>query len=253
MHEVPTQRQCGRCYFCRSVAEKLCCLRDAPVPDPATGRARWPAVGPTDTCGCFRYADGCPLAADCWPKKALPVCTDAFGDFCKVPLSQGKFAKVDPEDYIWLSQFRWSAKIDTSAIYAVRTVQVKGRSKRIFMHRQIMNTPPGLVCDHINHDGLDNRKRNCRNCTSAQNNANRRSAPTASSPFVGVSWDKRRQKWVVHIKKDGIPSYLGAFDDELEAARAHDRAAVAVHGEYANLNFPEEWPGHPAGRGNPKS
>ena len=129
--------------------------------------------------------------------------------------------------------------------YAVRNVQTRGRSKRIYMHRLIMNTPDHLVCDHINHDGLDNRRRNCRNCTTAQNNANRRKSPTPSSQYLGVSYDKRRHKWVAHIKDHGKERYLGSYELEADAARAYDRAAIAIHGIYAQLNFPEEYPQGP--------
>ncbi len=170
----------------------------------------------------------------------LPVFADQFGDYCKIPLTQGKFAKVDPEDYVWLSQFRWCCKMNVENCYAVRNVQTHGRSKRIYMHRLIRNTPDHLVCDHENHDGLDNRKRNCRNCTTAQNNANRRKCRTASSQYLGVSYNKRRRKWIAHIKDQGKERYLGSYDIEADAARAYDRAAVAIHGPYAALNFPHE-------------
>jgi hypothetical protein len=134
------------------------------------------------------------------------------------------------------------------AVYAVRTVRVDGVDRQIFMHREIMNTPDDMLCDHINHDGSDNRKANLRNCTYSQNNANRRSSPQASSRYMGVSRERRRRKWVVHIKKDGIPQYVGSYDSELEAARAYDTAAWALHHVYANLNFPQDYPDHPANR-----
>jgi hypothetical protein len=57
----------------------------------------------------------------------------------------------------------------------------------------------------------------------------------------------------VHIKKDGVPQYVGSFDDEVEAARAYDAAAWALHGIYANLNFPQDYPDHPANRRAAKS
>ena len=239
MNEVVTTRHCERCYFCRRLDGALCCVKDPPIADRRTGRARWPQVEPTDTCGGFRYADGCPLDTDHWPRNALPLCTDAFGDYCKIPLTQGRFAKVAPADYLWLSQFRWCSKIDAATCYAVRHIQVNGRTRRIFMHRQIMNTPPGLICDHINHDGLDNRPANLRNCTVAQNNANRRSAVNASSQYVGVSRDERRGKWIAAIKKNGHQKTLGQFEREEDAARAYDDAARILHGPYANLNLPE--------------
>jgi hypothetical protein len=206
------------------------------------------ASSPTDICGGFRYADGNPLESDSWPRHDLPIYTDRFGDYCKIPLTKGQFVKVDPEDYIWLAQFRWHCKVNKDAIYAVRCVTENGRERRVYLHRVLMNTPDGLVCDHINHDGLDDRKANLRNCTIAQNNANRRSARGASSRYIGVSRDRRRDKWVAHIKKDGDEKYLGSYDVEEDAARAYDAAAWAQHGQYANLNFPENYPGHPANR-----
>lgn len=105
-----------------------------------------------------------------------------------------------------------------------------------------------MVCDHVNHDGLDDCKANLRNCTIAQNNANRRSAAGASSKYIGVSRDKRRNKWVAHIKIHGEEKYLGSFDVEEDAARAYDAAAWAAHGPFANLNFPQDYPDHPANR-----
>ncbi len=275
MHEPPA-RQCGSCYYARQIADRLHCVRNPPLPDPTTAQARWPIIQPTDTCGRFR--DTAPITNQTSKTEdqksdtpapitnqesntknqksdtptpnhkseiinhrceaGLPVFADAFGPYCKIPLTQGRFAKVDPEDYVWLSQFRWCCKVNVDNCYAVRDVRVRGKWKRIYMHRLIMNTPDHLVCDHENHDGLDNRKRNCRNCNYAQNNANRRKRRTATSQYLGVSYDKRRNKWVAHIKDHGKERHLGSYDIEEEAARAYDAAARAIHGIYANLNFP---------------
>ena len=68
----------------------------------------------------------------------------------------------------------------------------------------------------------------------------RRSARHATSRFLGVAWDRRRQKWVAYIKKHGRQKNLGLFDVEENAARAHDTAARRLHGPYAHLNFPND-------------
>jgi hypothetical protein len=217
------------------MAGGLRCVRRPPALDPVDGRARWPRVKPADFCGAFRSkTDPIPAEPD------LPICRDRFGPYCRIPLTRGRFAKVDPEDYPWLAQFRWHCKTSATAAYAVRTVTEAGRTRRIYMHRQIMNTPDHLVCDHVNHDGLDDRRANLRNCTTAQNNANRRPRARTTSRFIGVSWDRARRKWAAHIKKGGKQKNLGLFDDEIAAARARDTAARKLHGPYAKLNFPRD-------------
>ena len=134
----------------------------------------------------------------------------------KIPLTQGKFALVDPEDY------------------AVRS---EG-SRQLRMHRVIMNAPAGLVIDHIDHEGLNNTKRNLRSCTKAQNAHNQRPQKGRSSKYKGVCWSKRERKWYSRIQYQGRPRSLGLFANERDAARARDAAALALHGEYAFLNLP---------------
>jgi len=233
----PKKRMCSSCYFSRIIADSLHCVRNSPDIDYDTGQARWPVVKEDYICGRFRYADENSIEKDHWPRSALPVYTDRFGDYCRIPLTQGKFAKVDPEDYIWLSQFRWHCKTNINTIYAVRTVSVDGKSKRVYMHRIIADTPDNLVCDHINHNGLDNRKKNLRNCTLKENNANSRCSATSSSKYKGVSFSKTKGKWAAYTKKDGRQFFLGHFSSETAAAKAYDKKAKEFFGNYANLNF----------------
>ena len=214
----------------------LHCVKNPPAIDAETGLARWPIVRQEDFCGCF-FCGRAEHINDRRLKDELPVYRDRFGDYCKIPLTQGRYAKVDPEDYIWLSQFRWHCKSNSKAIYAVRTVTLDGKSKRIFMHRLIAETPLHLVCDHINHDGLDNRRANLRNCTIRQNNVNSRAAAASTSKYKGVSWNRRRSKWVAYIKKDGRQRYLGSFTDQTQAAKAYDDAAKKLPGRFVALNF----------------
>ena len=227
---------CSKCIYAKFTDNNLCCIKCPPVPHPQTHLARWPIVKPGQFCGCFHPADS--LRSFEQIIDNLPVEHDSLGPFCTIPLSQGRFAKVDPEDYIWLSQFRWHCKNNINAVYAVRTITQNGKSKRIYMHRLIANTPAHLFCDHINHDGLDNRKKNLRNCTLRQNNANSRSSASSSSKYKGVSWSKAKSRWSAYIKKDGKQFFLGYFHSETEAARAYDRKAKEFFGRFANLNFP---------------
>jgi hypothetical protein len=239
MQQSLPKRQCRNCYFSRFTADSLHCVKNPPAVDIDTGLARWPIVKEDDICGCLRFAEENYIATNHWPKNELPIYKDQYGDYCKIPLTHGKFAKVSPEDYIWLSQFRWHCAMNSKGAYAGRSFRIAGKLRRIYMHRLIMDTPPELVCDHINHDGLDNRRFNLRNCTTKENKANTRPTKGASSKYKGVTFAKREKKWVVYIKKEGKQSFIGYFDDEIEAAKAYDAAAAKLYGEFAYLNFPD--------------
>jgi hypothetical protein len=111
------------------------------------------------------------------------------------------------------------------------------------MHKVIMGMPPrGLVVDHRNGDGLDNRRSNLRFSTRAGNARNRRHHRSwrgreCASRFKGITWDKEARKWCAAIYVDGKRKNLGRFHSEMEAAKAYDRAALAEFGEFARLNF----------------
>jgi hypothetical protein len=152
----------------------------------------------------------------------------------RIPLTQGKFARVDPEDYAELARHKWCAAKQGHSWYAVRSEA--GRQLR--MHRVILDAPPNLVVDHIDHDGLNDTKRNLRPCTKTQNAHNQRPQQGRSSRYKGVCWCKRERKWYSRIHDQGRQRSLGLFRSERAAARARDAAAIALHGEYAFLNLP---------------
>ena len=159
----------------------------------------------------------------------------------RIPLSQGKFAIVDDADFDWLSQWKWSYNAHKRTDYAVRAIGRHTDQVTIYMHRIIANPPSGKETDHINGNGLDNRRCNLRACTRSQNHMNRRKQANCSSQYKGVSWDKARQKWWVQISKcHGGIHRIGRFDDEEKAARTYDRFALEYFGTFAHLNFPEE-------------
>jgi hypothetical protein len=147
-----------------------------------------------------------------------------------IPLTRGLFATVDAEDYEWLSQYKWHAQRDrrVATFYACRG----SRGQTIKMHRLIMQPPKGMVVDYVNGNGLDNRRCNLRVCTQEENVRNSRHRAHGKSRFKGVS--PHGGKWKAMVGQ----RYLGVFDDEVEAAKAHDREARKQYGEYAWLNIP---------------
>ena len=161
--------------------------------------------------------------------------------FRRIPLTQGKYAIVDPEDFERLNKHKWHANKAKNTYYAIRRVHIaRNKWKHIKMHREILDPPDHLFVDHINHHGYDNRKANLRTATCRQNSYNRihfRKNP--SSKYKGVSWNRHKNKWSVQIRYDGKSKFIGFFDNETEAAKAYDKEAKKHHGEFAVLNFPD--------------
>lgn len=154
-----------------------------------------------------------------------------------IPLTQGKFAIVDDEDYEWLNQWKWCAFINESGqCYAARGTRRNHQRKTILMHRLIMNATKGQIIDHKNHNSSDNRRANLRICTHQQNDRNRRKV-FGSSKFKGVSWKKSNSCWCAYIKINGKHKSLGFFHNEIDAAKAYDVKAKELFGEFAKTNF----------------
>ncbi len=161
--------------------------------------------------------------------------------FRKIPLTKGKFAIVDPKDYKHLSKYKWFAQRGKETFYAVRVGRKSEarNGKNIWMHRVILGLDEGVFCDHINHNGLDNRKVNLRPATRSQNMCNRpKTKSHCWSKFKGVSFRVDQNRWVSEIQVDGKSMFLGYFGDEIGAAKTYDRAARKFHGQFAVLNFP---------------
>lgn len=144
----------------------------------------------------------------------------------KIKLTQGKYTIVDNDDYKNISIFNWSLLNNK---YAYRIVKNKG----ILMHRFIMNAPKGKDVDHINHNGLDNRRCNLRICTHSENLANR----TNKEKLKGVYFRPKKNAWVSSIKINNKYVYLGYFKNKIEAAMAYDKKAKEIFGNFASLNF----------------
>jgi len=160
--------------------------------------------------------------------------------FRRIPLTQGKYAIVDPEDFERLNKHKWFAVKSSNTFYAGRTIKAGKKFISVRMHREIIHPPGHLLVDHINHNGLDNRKANLRPATCAQNTYNRRQfRKDKTSKYTGVSWRKHKKKWVVIICYKRKNIIVGYFKDEKQAAKAYDKAAKKYHGEFASLNFPD--------------
>lgn len=169
------------------------------------------------------------------PKRRVRATTNEYDpEVRRIHLGNGLFATVDATDYEQVKKYRWYAAPHGRNVYAA--TNANGRT--VYMHRMLMKPRKGYVVDHIDGNGLNNRRCNLRVCTPAQNLANK--APRGgSSQFVGVY--RYKDKWAANVTRQGKCYYLGIFEDEVAAAKARDRKARELHGEYAYLNFPEDF------------
>jgi hypothetical protein len=200
-------------------------------------RSLWSGFPGRPVCGNQPDSPGrmkeCPCAGICRNYRFKPP-VPTGENVKRIPLARGFYAYVDAEDYEWLNQWHWGVH----GGYAAR----HEKGKLILMHRQIMQPPPGKVVDHIDGNGYDNTRINLRNITLGQNKHNKGKYVASASIYKGVSYSKRQHRWRACICFRKERFHLGYFDTEIEAARAYDRKAVELLGEFARLNFPEEWP-----------
>jgi hypothetical protein len=163
----------------------------------------------------------------------------------EIPLTKGKVAIVDDDDYEYLRQFKWYYADRYAArgqwIGDIRYSNGKQKLKTIRMHRVIMNTPGGMETDHINGNKLDNRKENLRICTGVQNRRNRVKYKNNSIGYKGVFIKKKHKNKTfesicaqICVNKKII--HLGTFKTPEEAAKAYNEAAIKYYGEFAQLN-----------------
>lgn len=220
--------------------KKQCCQNCVyAVPLRAGRQTLWVCTNKVDRPGELTIVSGADCCARFWRKWSPPVRAtppkSRDPNIRYVALTQNKFATVDAENYERVSRYKWCVSTKANTIYAYR----KDHGKNVYLHQFLMKPPQGKVVDHTDGNGLNDRKSNLRVCTKQQNLLNR-GPVVRTSQFKGVHLCKWTRKWYATIWHGGARIRLGPFDHEVEAARAYDRKAYALFGEYAYLNFPEE-------------
>lgn len=152
----------------------------------------------------------------------------------EIPLSRGLVALVDDADFDEVASFgKWYANPNCRTFYARKNFRRNRIYSSLLMHRLITGWD---YVDHINGNGLDNRRANLGLANDALNAMNRRIRSNNTSGFKGVSLCGRR--WKAQITAGGVHVHIGSFATPEEAARAYDAAALIHHGAFAHLNFP---------------
>ena len=156
-----------------------------------------------------------------------------------IPLTKGMEAMVDDDCYEELSKYKWCAKKNKRNYYAERSHWDGCRFVSIQMHRQIIGRPngDGLFCDHINMNGLDNRRENLRLVTRSVNTHHARLRKDNTSGFYGIYLSRNRKKWVATIKVNNKRHHGGTFSCITDAIAARDSLARKHFGECAVLNM----------------
>lgn len=145
------------------------------------------------------------------------------------------FAIVDDEDFEHLSRYKWKADVGKNWVRAYTHIGVKWTG----MHRLILKPPEGMVVDHINGNSLDNRRCNLRVCTRSQNLLNRGRNKNNKSGYKGVvfhPFGKRIRRWKAQIRHNYRNIVIGYYLTPEEAAKAYNRKAKELWGEFAWLN-----------------
>lgn len=148
----------------------------------------------------------------------------------KIKLTKGHFAIVDDSDFDFLNQWKWYSHNG----YGRRDAVIEGKKRIIHLHRLLCD---GEEIDHINGNPSDNRRQNLRAVTHKQNLQNQRPQTGKSSKYKGVSWNKTNKNWNAYIKNNRVKISLGVFKKEKDAARAYDKKAKELFGEFARLNL----------------
>jgi HNH endonuclease/AP2 domain len=151
--------------------------------------------------------------------------------------SAGISITVDLADYPMVAS---SSVAISSDVYGYKSVYIKphGQEKRFSLARFLAGAPEDKVVDHIDGNSLNNCRSNLRLCDVRHNTkARRKTVRDCLSKYKGVTI--RNGGWFAYITVDGKHCPIGSFPTEEEAARAYDKFARELHGEFACLNFPE--------------
>jgi len=166
------------------------------------------------------------------------------GGFMEIEIS-GYKVLIDDEDWERVKQYSWYVDKDAlrkKGIYYFRAdIRVSGKKTHIFLHRTIMccTKGDGKIVDHINRNTLDCRRCNLRIATPSQNGCNKPMMHYNKAGYKGVGWARRENKWRARITINKKETHIGYFTDVIEAAKAYDKMAIKLHGEFAYTNFPK--------------
>jgi hypothetical protein len=152
-----------------------------------------------------------------------------------IPLSRGAFAIVDDDDFEELSQYRWH--LATTGYPRRDGGKVDGKKRIVSMHRQVLGLEHGdpRQGDHLDRNRLNCRRENLRICTPSENQCNKSFYSNNSSGFKGVSFNRIRENWQVHISAKGRRIGRGGFATAEDASEFYGLLVDMLHGSFGRL------------------
>ena len=153
----------------------------------------------------------------------------------ELPLQGGMVGLIDSADWPTISHIHWFASQSGGRKWYVRGY-LPGTRQMVLLHRFLLQPPQGTVTDHVNDNGLDNRRANLRVVSQSANIRRQARKPTVTAPYKGV-FRRSANRWIAQILAPIGRQYLGTFETAEQAARAYDTAARQWFGKYARPNF----------------
>lgn len=163
-------------------------------------------------------------------KKVRPI--RAEGNVAYITLTKGYEAVIDAADVAMVEGVNWAAAVRGTVVYATRIVRQDGTRRAIYLHRALAAAGESQL-DHVDGDGLNNRRVNLRPATHAQNQWNKGVSKRNRVGLKGVSWHPINQKWRARIRLNGRNTHLGFFETPEAAHEAYRTAADKARGAFA--------------------
>ncbi len=153
----------------------------------------------------------------------------------QVILVDGSYSQVDDEFYEEAIKHKWYCSNNGLTKYAHCKSKINGKWKSYYLHQLIMDTiGTKLKIDHKDRNGLNNQKQNLRICSHSDNMKNR-IKHRGTSKYTGVNLHLYG-KWLARININGKQKHIGTFKNEIDAAKAYNKAAIETGNPFYNLN-----------------
>ena len=159
------------------------------------------------------------------------------GDVAYIALTKGKEAIIDSSDVKLVSGRHWHVVDEKHTSYAKSWMRIDGKGMAKPLHRFLMNPPDGMDVDHIDGNGLNNRRSNLRVCTRSENQRNRKVSKRNKLGLKGVYYCKHNKVFMASIKSDKKYIKLGQYSTPEQAYEAYCNAAKIYHGEFTSYSI----------------